>query len=384
MQNKSVIIVANFFEKSDTSRPYLMYHYFSQHGYNVKVIYSAFSHSFKKKRIIDGENFLPITTLNYKINISIKRIISHVLFSIKAFLIVKNSQCDIVYINLPPNVLGFPLTLIKRKKKFLLISDVLDLWPETFPLSKLLGSFFKHTYGNILKIERKIILNNSDLIITESEYFFRKLDLSKYKNSGVIHLKKKSPVSYYTSPNISDYISIGYIGNIGTVYDFESLIIVLKKVGKVREIELRILGDGDMKEWLINSLQANKIKYKYFDASFEENVKKLALECCWFGYNGFKENTEVALSYKTIDYFSYGLPIINSAKGDTFNMVKSYNIGYNFSADELNNLSNYLTNYTKEEAINKKRIVKKYFNENFSYASFDAEMTNLLLVLMNK
>lgn len=361
-----------------------MYHYFLNHDYTIKVIYSTFSHSFKKKRIIDGAHFLPVNTLSYKSNIRIKRILSHILFAIKAFFIVKNSECDIVYINLPPNILGLPLTLIKRKKNFLLITDVLDLWPESFPLSKLSGFFFKYTYGTILKMERNIILQKSDLIITESEYFYRKLDLDKYKNSGVIHLKKMSQISETDTLECADIISIGYIGNIGTIYDFESLIKVLYKVSKVRDIELRILGDGDLKEWLMSSLRIHNIKFKFFDATFDENVKKHVLECCWFGYNGFKENTEVALSYKTIEYFSFGLPILNSAKGDTFDLVKSCNLGYNFRFDELNPLIDKIINCTKEEAIIKKKIVKNYFDKHFSYTSFDPEMTNLLLVLTNE
>ena len=48
-----------------------------------------------------------------------------------------------------------------------------------------------------------------------------------------------------------------------------------------------------------------------------------------------KKSVCVGLTMKSIDYFEFGLPIINNIKGDTWNAVEEYGIGINYRRRDL-------------------------------------------------
>ena len=76
---------------------------------------------------------------------------------------------------------------------------------------------------------------------------------------------------------------------------------------------------------------------------------------CWFGFNGYKDNTEVSLSYKSIDYLSYGVPLLNSAKEDSYNLVADEKIGFNFSENKLDELIIELATISLSEVVEMKK-----------------------------
>ena len=100
---------------------------------------------------------------------------------------------------------------------------------------------------------------------------------------------------------------------------------------------LHIIGEGPEKESLLRKLQTNNINFKYHGSSFDENFKRSVISSCWFGYNGFKKNVEVGLSYKTIDYLSYGTPLLSSLNKstDTFKLLNKNGVGINFDSEKL-------------------------------------------------
>jgi len=72
---KKVLIVSCFIDKIENARPYLAYKFF-RNNYDTKIIYSEFSHTFKKYIKYEDEKFIPVKTLSYKRNISFSRISS--------------------------------------------------------------------------------------------------------------------------------------------------------------------------------------------------------------------------------------------------------------------------------------------------------------------
>ena len=55
-----------------------------------------------------------------------------------------------------------------------------------------------------------------------------------------------------------------------------------------------------------------------------------------------KDSVKVGLTIKSIDYFSYGIPIINNIKGDTWKIVEDKNVGINFNQQSfLNDIRKY-------------------------------------------
>ena len=93
-----------------------------------------------------------------------------------------------------------------------------------------------------------------------------------------------------------------------------------------------------MSNWFFNNLKIHNITFKDYGFSFDKILIKKVFPKCWFGFNGYKQSTEIALSYKSVDYLSYGVPLLNSAKEDTNRLVTSEKIGFNFNENNLESL----------------------------------------------
>lgn len=371
-----VLVISSFFVKSDNSRPYLAYKYFKKY-YDTKVIYSDFNHSGKKYNLYDDNDMIGVHTTPYKKNISFNRIKSHIKFSLNALKELKKYNPKMVYVNVPPNILGFIITRYCKKKNIKVICDIVDLWPEAFPINNKVGFIFNNTIGVLWRKMRSYSLKSSDICIAESEYFSEKF-LKKH-NVNTIYLAKILEGNYIKNYMVDiDEIVIGYVGSISNIYDFESLVDILSRIKKKKKVLLKIIGDGERKEWLISELEKNKISYKYYGKVFNENEKAKILGDCLFGYNGYKNETEVALSYKSLDYLSYGIPLINSTKGDTKYIVEKYKIGINFNSSNIDFLVEDILGLKEDELMEMRNNAFKVFNELFSWESFVKSMDRVL------
>ena len=85
-----------------------------------------------------------------------------------------------------------------------------------------------------------------------------------------------------------------------------------------------------------------------------------------------KTSVCVGLTMKSMDYFEFGLPIINNISGDTWNIVdnrlcginvdnKMINFDYKYSDDMRYNLRNFFEEFLTEKVFRKN--VFKYINE---------------------
>lgn len=375
---RKVLIVSCFIDKIENARPYLAYKFF-RNNYNTKVVYSEFSHTFKKYIKYEDENFIPVKTLGYKRNISFSRILSHIIFALKIKGIIKKEKPDLIYVTIPPNTAAYSVIKIAGKnKKRKVIVDIVDIWPETLPIPIVCKRYFNFFVGWFWKYLRNYALKRTDYIVCQSNYFKQKLAL-KGNNVQVIHLAKI--IKYYEKP-MEDVISgkvikISYLGSMNTITDFDTLVRIGKAFG-LNNIEIILIGDGERKDWLLFALKESNIKYTYFGKIFEEEKKKEILSKCDFGFNGYKSNTEVALSYKSIDYLSYGLPLINSAKNDTWDCVEKYDIGFNYNKNTIDQLIENLKTLKSKELEKMKKNAYQCFLENFTWNKYKEQMSAVL------
>ena len=375
---KKILIVSCFIDKIENARPYLAYKFF-RNNYNTKVVYSEFSHTFKKYIKYEDKNFIPVKTLGYKWNISFSRILSHIVFALKIKGIIKKEKPDLIYVTIPPNAAAYSVIKIAGKdKKTKAIIDIVDIWPETLPIPIVCKRYFNFFVGWVWKYLRNYALKRADYIVCQSNYFKQKLAL-KGNNVQVIYLAKI--IKYYEKPmadvTFGKVIKIAYLGSMNTITDFDTLLKISKAFG-LNNIEIILIGNGERKDWLLSALKENNIKYTYFGKIFEEEKKKEILSKCDFGFNGYKSNTEVALSYKSIDYLSYGLPLINSAKNDTRDYVEKYNIGFNYNENTIDQLIENLKTLKSKEIERMKKNAYQCFLENFTWDKYKIQMSDVL------
>ena len=170
--NSDILIISPFVEDVSTSRPMNLYNYFKFNKYNVNVIYCKFSHSLKKNRIISKDNFIPVNSISYSRNISLIRFISHFIFSLNVLKFIRLHKPKILLINFPPNILIIPALLSKIFFKSKIVIDIIDFWPESFPIrNKIFKNIFNISGGFYLKLLRYVGFKNANLILTQSKVF---------------------------------------------------------------------------------------------------------------------------------------------------------------------------------------------------------------------
>ena len=375
----NVVVISNFHEDAELSRSNMAYKYFVSRDFETVALYSTFSHSLKKFRLFDNPNFIPLQTIAYSSSLSLRRIFSYLIFAFKVFLYLRRNKADIVYVNLPPNILTLAVFLGCTRNARIIV-DIIDLWPESFPHNgSMIVKLGLKIASFLLSPIRKYAVQKSDYCIAESSLFFESLKLVNKKKSTVIHLKKfktSKPMVY----KVDEIISIIYLGNIGNIYDFESLLQIIKGLEKIRPVKLHIIGLGPKRSWLLDKLNLLNIMYVDHGASFDEQLKEEVLSTCWFGFNGFKKEAKVGLSYKSIDYLSYGVPLLNSLGSDTFKLIaNNKGIGFNFSGDSLDSLIEKLSLLSAIEILTMKRASYSLFNSKFSGESYFSDMDKVML-----
>lgn len=348
--------------------------FFENNGYEVGIIQSNFSHVTKKRMIISKENCESINVIKYEKNLSVRRLISHYFFSKDTYYKIKKNPPDVLYVIVPPNSIVRFMSKVKKEHNVVLVYDINDLWPESFPISRVKNFLpFK-----IWRDFRKKNINLSDFVVTECELFRDHIMSEGYdKNPINIYHSRKGIIStkdYYITKG---HVRLLYLGSINHIIDIEKIATIIKVIKGEYHVTLNIIGDGENREKLIQECELVGAEVIYHGVIFDiAHKRKIILECD-FGLNIMKETLMVGLTMKSLDYFQNGLPLINNIGYDTKKIIEKYQCGINVSQiDDL---------YTKLHLLNNdhfiaslRRGVISAFDENFSSTVFNKKMRSLL------
>jgi len=335
-------------------------------GHNVFTLTSDFSHAKKKSVLYDDLDIKALPTLRYHKNNSVIRFVSHFLLSLNFiyFYFKNRNKYDAVYITSPFVICAFFIGLINKGKT---IVDIIDFWPDSLPFSN------ASVLDIGVRLWRKInsfSYRTSDVVISLSSTF---LSLVPGRNliKKQISLGVKS--EFCKLEFKSSTLNVLYVGNIGKLYDFDTLIesIRLSK----RKIKLHLVGGGDVLDELLSKLEINGVDFTYYGLVYEPNKLKDIISMCQVGFNGFTDKTNASFSYKSLTYFMHGLPIINSMQGDLYNNVFEYNLGFNYSAGNVSSLTKIFNNTCGLE--NKHKNIIEYFNSQLEYEIVAKEILNV-------
>ena len=329
-------------------------------GYEVSGISTNFSHFNKKYRDEYPEGIIGLKTERYNKNLSIKRLVSHNQFSLNAFFAIDEIKPDLIWLIAPCN------SLIKRANKYKkkhpnvkLIIDIIDMWPESFPKYEK-GNFFFEKW----KEYRSKNINSADELVCECDLYQEILKNEYNGKITTIHWSKDGQAIENEVVTNDDKLSLAYIGSINNIIDIDLISDIISVLD--RKVELHVIGDGEKLDYMKSKL-SKVANVNCYGKVYDINEKRNIFSKCHAGINIYKEGLYIGLTVKCIDYFRYGLPIINNIKGDTWNFVENNNVGINvernsvLDSDKLINMrknnSNiydfYNNNFTKEVFVNK-------------------------------
>jgi glycosyltransferase involved in cell wall biosynthesis len=375
---KIAVISYDFIEDSKNSRPLLIYKAIKCSSMaNIVTVYCAnFSHHKKKHVTYQNPDFQAISVSSYTLNISLKRILSYTVFAAKVLFHPDIKKYDILYFCVPANELAIVALLYKLCFKKSVVLDVVDIWPDAFPLPSWINPFFKGLFFLTSSRLRNGIFRSADLILTQSAYFKQKLNFPK--NCKVVLMgttqSLDSEAQHYHRPSLGHSINILYLGSINAINDLKSLITILANLKMRKKVHLSVVGGGKKLGYLQREVERIGISSYFLGICFEESIKREEFLRCHFGYNGYVKSTEVAISYKSLEYLSHGLPLLNSTKigTDTYDLIQDNGCGFNFSArpSSLANLVDNLTTLTDDQYYEMQQKALQTFQDHFSWDVF--------------
>ena len=100
--------------------------------------------------------------------------------------------------------------------------------------------------------------------------------------------------------------------------------------------------------------------------SIYSSQKKEIFSKCHAGLNLYKNGLYIGLTVKSIDYFNFGLPVINNIVGDTSEFVSKYNVGINVDEKSILDFDRL-----KKMRMNNENIYELYENNFMSDVFID-------------
>lgn len=370
--NRSAVLISctNHYRE----RMYVMEEYLQRKGYRTVYITSDFDHNSKKNYRCDVPGCVQLPTKPYRRNLSVTRILSHRKFArdVYAWLEQLEQKPDLIVSEIPPNFLCHYLAKYKRKHPDCkLIFDIFDLWPETFPsgrMKKLLLPVF-----SVWAWIRDHSLPVADFVVCECEMFREKLGLAAEK-SAAIYLTANAISKDLQTPQLrEDALDICYLGAINNIIDIPRICDLLSELSAQRPVTLHIIGKGERQQKFVDQAKAAGASVEFYGAVYDPQRKLEIMNRCHFGLNIMKPSVCVGLTMKSVDYFRFGLPLINSIPADTERLVRQENIGIQLGAD----CGEKLLSLSLDQMLQMRQNVKKVFDSIFERKTIDARYAQI-------
>jgi len=331
-------------------------------GYKTTYLTSNFDHDTKSVFVSPVAGAVQIPVRIYKKNLSLDRILSHREFAKKAFAHLESlpQQPDLLLVHIPPNFLAhYAAKYRKRHPQVKVVFDIFDLWPETFPgglIKKLLFPAFSVWAGL-----RDKNLNKSDFVLSECEMFRQKLNLPAQTSATVWQCAPALAVEKCPPKLEENALSLCYLGSINNIIGIDDICGLIRQLSAHKKVILHIIGKGETQQVFADVARDAGAEVCFHGPIYDAAKKQEIMHRCHFGLNIMKTSVCVGLTMKSVDYFQFGLPIINNIPGDTKQLVTERGIGVQLEdgcVQTLLSLSN-------EDCLAMRARVEQMFSECF-------------------
>jgi len=282
----------------------------------------------------------------------------------------QNIKFDLIFVyGTSPIFQAIPALWFAKKRKIKSVLWVQDLWPEILSDLKIINNFIILRF---LKYFIDLIYSKFDLILVQSPYFKKYIDSKILKEKIVTHFnpgKEKILKSIYKK---NKSIKILFTGNIGKAQSFDTLVKTAIKIKKNNlKIIFQIIGEGSMKQWLINMVSKYELNdfIKVKNHMHQKKLNKYLLSAdvlLIMLKKGDALSSTIPAKFQT--YLSFGKPLIISADGILSNLVKKNNLGYVSNAENSLKLYKLILTLAKTPNNKIKKIKDnclRFFIKNF-------------------
>ena len=347
-----------------------------------------------QKEFIINENYkiICLKVPIYKKNISLKRVWNHIIYAIEFFKNAKKLQetPDVILASVPPLFSAKAAIWLAKSRGTVCVLDIQDLWPEMFELTFpcKLRFMAKIIFYPLKKLADSIYKDANAIIGVSKTFVERGIQNSRNKNIKVIPLCADIKwYDYVTSQILKGENSFKktdgelwytYLGLIGYTYDLKTVLATAKLIACSHpRIRFFITGTGPNLNKLQKIKERDRIENVVFTGFLDIEKWAALLRQSDVGLTPYIADTKQSLPNKPFDYMAFGLPIINSLKGELEELIKSQNIGIQYEAGNDDSLKNAILELynnprrRKQMGDNARRLVEERFDKNKRYPEIE-------------
>ena len=156
-------------------------------------------------------------------------------------------------------------------------------------------------------------------------------------------------------------IVLAYLGSMNHLIDIERIEEVITTLIPKYKVIVHVIGNGFAKEKFLTMLKQNGAMVKFHGELYDSKALVEIFCECDFGLNIYKPTTCIGMTMKSMDYFCYNLPIINSIPCDTERLIKKYNAGINIKEFSIEKMEAYQKQEKRIEALVEEELSKEVF-----------------------
>lgn len=309
--------------------------YFKAKGLDTEYIISDFDHYSKTFFTVRTDDTIQKHVPAYKNNVSIMRLISHIIFSIEVYKELVRFEPDLIYCMFPPNSLVKAVAMYKKRYNAVIVMDCFDLWPESFPIKKH-ALLLKIPFSIWRKLRDKS-LRYADELLVVSEYAKEQMkSIAPGIPTNVLRPALEQSKEIYYNDDIRKGFSFCYLGNVNLITDTGFGVKFLCLLAKSFPVAVHFIGEGQNLPQFVGELKNGGVQIFEHGVIFDIKEKDYIFSRCNFGLNIPKDEVKSSMSLKSVEYLRAGLPLINTTLGDTRKIVNEYMVGINIDNKDVN------------------------------------------------
>ena len=315
----------------------------------------------------------------YKKNLSVARLVSQWDFARRIMKEIQKHSPDVIYCLVPGN--SFVYHAAKYKKthpNVKLVFDIIDMWPESFPIKKLswLPPF------KIWKNIRDKYLSSASIVTAECGLFLEGLGTALKDVPTEILYFAKQGTSTDKTPNLpNDKINLCYLGSVNNIIDIDFIAEMIKNLSALKKTCLHIVGNGERIDEFVSAVKNAGAEVINHGIVYDAEQKQSIFNQCHFGINVMRDTVCVGLTMKSVDYFDASLPLLNNIKGDTTRFVGEYGAGFNVSYENMSDVAKKIAELSSDEFLAMRKAALDVFTQNLTTEVFNKTFEEVKKVL---
>jgi glycosyltransferase involved in cell wall biosynthesis len=293
-------------------------------------------------------------------------------------------KVNVVWAVSPNYFSSFPGLFYKLLKRSPLVLDVVDLWPEALVYLGFLKSRF---IIGLINASVYFFYTVSDKIITLNQFMKREI-LKRQRNSKVFVVENIVDSSVFRPIDVErfkflrDKFVVMYSGNLGHIYDFDTVLGAIKNLSYIQDLVLVLRGNGECAAEVHEKIGSFRNAGLFTDVvAVKQVVEFLNMADVFLLPMKKLENCEFSFPIKLVEYMGCGKPVISCAEGDIATLTRESGGGLVVQPGNIAGLSEAILRLYKDrklcQEIGKKG--EKYVIEHLSPEKMTCGLENALL-----